>query len=86
MNNPLLFFVDFPTHTLLKQHGTGFSYIPEKMTMRSFTYVLVVIIICSVFSSCAAMGHMIRPGVWLGLLNLAAAAAITVYIFRGSAK
>lgn len=45
--------------------------------------MLALIIIGSVFTSCAAIGKMIEPGPWLGLLNLAAAGAITVFILKG---
>jgi|GEM_PF-6584169 len=54
--------------------------------MKYFSHILSAIIICSVCTSCAALGRMIQPGVWLGLLNLGAAAGIAVYILRGSKK
>ena len=54
--------------------------------MKYFSHILGLVIICCVFSSCAAMGKMIQPGVWLGLLNLAAAGGITLFIIKGSNK
>jgi hypothetical protein len=54
--------------------------------MKYFSYILTAIILCSVFSSCAAIGKVIQPGVWLGLLNIAAAGGITLFILRGSNK
>lgn len=54
--------------------------------MKKFGYVAAVIIAASVFTSCAAIGKVIEPGPWLGMLNLAAAGAITAFIFKGSAK
>jgi hypothetical protein len=52
--------------------------------MKRFTTVLALIIIGSVFISCAAIGKMIEPGPWLGLLNLAAAGGITIFILKGT--
>ncbi|NCI46219.1 hypothetical protein [Sediminibacterium soli] len=48
-----------------------------------FPFWLGLVIFCFVFSGCAAAGEMRQPAVWLGVLDLAAAGAITVYIFRG---
>jgi hypothetical protein len=54
--------------------------------MKYFPHILAAIIIGSVCTSCAAIGHMIQPAVWLGLLNLAAAGGISLFILRGSRK
>jgi hypothetical protein len=58
----------------------------KRVAMKYFTKVLLWIIVASVFTSCAALSKVIQPGTWLGLLDVAAAAAITVFIFRGVAK
>ncbi|MBV9988302.1 MAG: hypothetical protein JO301_11515 [Chitinophagaceae bacterium] len=58
----------------------------KRVAMKKFTNVLLWIIVASVFTSCAALSKVIEPSTWLGLLDVAAAGAITVFIFRGVAK
>jgi hypothetical protein len=54
--------------------------------MKAFTYILILIIIGSASGSCATIGRVIEPNAWVGMLDLAAAIGIAIYIFRGSKK
>lgn len=51
--------------------------------MKNIKPVLVLAILVSLFSSCAAAGNIISASAWIGLLDLAVAAGITLYILRG---
>ncbi len=52
---------------------------------KSYTSLLAVTMV-SLLSSCAAAGNIIEPTVWLGVLDVSTAVAITVFIFKGSSK
>ncbi|MES2373072.1 MAG: hypothetical protein V4557_10875 [Bacteroidota bacterium] len=56
------------------------------MKSRRFDFILLVILLVSLCTSCAAAGNMITQKTWIGLLDLAVAGAIAVFIFRGSNK
>lgn len=47
---------------------------------------LVAVTMVSLLSSCAAAGNIIEPNIWLGVLDVATAVAISVFIFKGSSK
>jgi hypothetical protein len=56
------------------------------MKARSVNFVLLIILLVSLCTSCAAAGNMITQKTWIGLLDLAVAGAIAVFIFRGNNK
>lgn len=56
------------------------------MKTRKINVILMIILLISVCTSCAAAGNMIEHRTWVGMLDLAAAGAIAVFIFRGSSK
>ncbi|NCI50828.1 hypothetical protein GWC95_12890 [Sediminibacterium roseum] len=53
------------------------------MKSQLFNRLLLFCICICLLSSCAAAGNMIRSSSWLGLIDLAGAAGITLFILRG---
>lgn len=49
-------------------------------------FILLAVLLTSVLSSCAAAGNMVTNKTWIGLLDIAAAAGIAVYILKGRSK
>lgn len=43
----------------------------------------MILVVCFVFSGCAAVGKMVQPNVWLGLFDLAVAGGIALFILKG---
>jgi hypothetical protein len=56
------------------------------MNARKLTPLLLVILLVSLFTSCAAAGNMIEHKTLIGLLDLAVAGGIALFIFSGSNK
>ncbi|MEO8173740.1 MAG: hypothetical protein ABI581_11680 [Sediminibacterium sp.] len=56
------------------------------MKTKRLNIIFLVILLVSVCTSCAAAGNMIETRTWLGMLDLVAAGAIALFIFRGSTK
>jgi hypothetical protein len=56
------------------------------MNSGKFNLILLVILLVSLFTSCAAAGNMISHTGWVGALDLAAAAGITFFILAGKNK
>jgi len=56
------------------------------MKARKLTPLFLLILMVSVFTSCAAAGNIIEYKTLIGLLDLAVAGGITLFIFRGSNK
>jgi hypothetical protein len=56
------------------------------MILQKLRTVFFVVLLVSIFTSCAAAANMIDDKTWVGVLDLVAAGGIVLYIFRESNK
>jgi hypothetical protein len=56
------------------------------MILQKLRTVFFVVLLVSIFTSCAAAANLIADKTWVGVLDLVAAAGIVLYIFRESNK
>ncbi|MEO7530288.1 MAG: hypothetical protein ABIS69_02720 [Sediminibacterium sp.] len=54
------------------------------MNLRKINPLIFIVVLVTLFTSCAAAGNMIEHKTWVGMLDLAVAGAIALFIFRGN--